>query len=159
MQLINLLGNPSSTGSRHQLLTRFSEETDSVLFAVASFWEGVDVPGEALSMVVIDKLPFEVPSDPVIMARMDRIKGAGENPFLEFLVPRAVLSLRQGVGRLIRRSEDRGVMAILDVRLFSKFYGRRFLASLPAAPLSRDMREVISFFDYDNSSLKDINKE
>jgi ATP-dependent DNA helicase DinG len=140
------------TASRHQLLTRFAEETDSVLFAVASFWEGVDVPGEALSMVVIDKLPFEVPSDPVIMARIDRIKAAGGNPFLEFQVPRAVLSLRQGVGRLMRCSEDQGVMAILDVRLFSKFYGRKFLTSLPAAPVTRNMEEVRNFFDQTSSS-------
>lgn len=139
------------TASRHQLLSRFAEETDSILFAVASFWEGVDVPGEALSMVVIDKLPFEVPSDPVIMARMEKIKSAGGNPFMEFQVPRAVLGLRQGVGRLMRRSGDRGVMAILDVRLFSKFYGRRFLKSLPAAPLSRNIRDVRSFFDDEKS--------
>ena len=134
------------SSSRSALLTRFTEETDSVLFAVASFWEGVDVPGEALSLLIIDKLPFEVPSDPVIMARMERIRAAGGNPFTEFLIPRAILTLRQGVGRLIRRRDDRGVMAILDVRLFSKFYGRRFRASLPPAPVSRDIRDVDDFF-------------
>lgn len=132
--------------SRHELLTRFARETDSVLFAVASFWEGVDVPGESLSMVIIDKLPFEVPSDPVIMARINRIKAAGGNPFFEFQVPRAILGLRQGVGRLMRRSGDRGVMAILDVRLYSKSYGRRFIKSMPPAPVSRDLRDVEEFF-------------
>ena len=134
------------TASRHELLRRFSRETDSVLFAVASFWEGVDVPGEALSMVIIDKLPFEVPSDPVIMARIDRIKASGGNPFFEFQVPRAILGLRQGVGRLMRRTEDSGVMAVLDVRLFSKGYGRRFIQSMPAAPLTRNIRDVETFF-------------
>ncbi len=132
--------------SRRELLARFSQETDSVLFAVASFWEGVDVPGESLSMVIIDKLPFEVPSDPVIMARMDRIKAAGNNPFFQFQVPRAILTLRQGVGRLMRRSGDQGVIAVLDVRLFSKGYGGRFLKSLPAAPVSRDIDDVEDFF-------------
>ncbi len=134
------------TASRHELLTRFARETDSVLFAVASFWEGVDVPGQSLSMVIIDKLPFEVPSDPVIMARINRIKAAGGNPFFEFQVPRAILGLRQGVGRLMRRSDDRGVMAVLDVRLFTKSYGRRFLTSLPPAPMSRDLDDVEEFF-------------
>ncbi|MCI5147044.1 MAG: ATP-dependent DNA helicase, partial [Candidatus Electrothrix sp. AR3] len=114
------------SASRHQLLISFTQETHSILFAVASFWEGVDVPGESLSMVIIDKLPFEVPSDPVIMSRINRIKANGGNPFFEFQVPRAVLALRQGVGRLMRRSEDRGGIAILDVRLFSKGYGRQF---------------------------------
>jgi ATP-dependent DNA helicase DinG len=98
-------------------------------------------------MVIIDKLPFEVPSDPVIMARINRIKAAGGNPFFEFQVPRAILGLRQGVGRLMRRSDDRGVMAILDVRLFSKSYGRRFLGSLPPAPVSRDLQDVEKFFE------------
>jgi len=134
------------TASRHKLLTRFTEETDSILFAVASFWEGVDVPGESLSMVIIDKLPFEVPSDPVIMARINRIKSAGGNPFFEFQVPRAILGLRQGVGRLMRSSGDRGVMAVLDVRLFTKGYGRRFIRSLPAAPISRNLADVEAFF-------------
>ncbi|MCI5157931.1 MAG: ATP-dependent DNA helicase [Candidatus Electrothrix sp. AUS1_2] len=134
------------TCPRSQLLERFAEQTDSVLFAVASFWEGVDVPGESLSLVIIDKLPFEVPTDPVIMARMERIKAAGGNPFMELQVPGAILTLRQGVGRLMRRADDRGVMAVLDVRLFSKFYGRRFRANLPPAPISRDMSDVERFF-------------
>jgi ATP-dependent DNA helicase DinG len=134
------------TGPRRELLARFAEEKESVLFAVASFWEGVDIPGEALSLVIIDKLPFEVPSDPVIMARINRVRAAGGNPFFDFQVPRAVLGLRQGVGRLMRCSSDRGVMAVLDVRLFSKGYGRRFLRSLPPSPLCRDLAGVGRFF-------------
>ncbi len=131
---------------RHELLTRFREETRSVLFAVASFWEGIDIPGESLGLVIIDKLPFEVPGDPVIMARINHIKAEGGNPFFEFQVPRAILTLRQGVGRLLRSSGDRGVIAILDVRLFGKGYGRRFLKSLPPSPLTRDLDEVAAFF-------------
>ncbi len=131
---------------RHELLSRFRQETRSVLFAVASFWEGIDIPGESLSLVIIDKLPFEVPADPVIMARINHIKARGGNPFFEFQVPRAILTLRQGVGRLLRSSDDRGVIALLDVRLFSKGYGRRFLKSLPPGPLTRDMDDVAAFF-------------
>ena len=147
------------TCSRSRLLDRFAEETDSVLFAVASFWEGVDVPGESLSLVIIDKLPFEVPGDPVIMARMERIKAAGRNPFMEFQIPRAILALRQGVGRLMRRTNDQGVMAILDVRLFSKFYGRRFRASLPGAPVSRAVQDVEEFFNGERSSPSQETRE
>lgn len=133
-------------GSRRTLLEQFSNQTDSVLFAVASFWEGVDIPGESLSLVVIDKLPFEVPSDPVIMARSNRIKMLGGNPFTSFQVPRAILTLRQGVGRLMRTAEDRGVIAILDTRLYTKGYGRRFLKSLPPSPIIRTLDEVAAFF-------------
>lgn len=132
---------------RRILLKRFARETDSVLFAVASFWEGVDVPGESLSLVIIDKLPFEVPTDPVIMARLSRIKALGGNPFTDYQVPRAILTLRQGVGRLMRTADDRGVMAILDTRLFTKGYGRQFRRSLPPSPVCRDLAEVAAFFD------------
>lgn len=131
---------------RYELLRRFSSQTDTVLFAVASFWEGVDIPGESLSLVIIDKLPFEVPSDPVIMARMNRIKAEGGNPFHTFQVPRAILTLRQGVGRLMRSTKDCGVIAILDVRLFSKGYGKRFRGSLPPSPVVRELGEVERFF-------------
>ena len=134
------------SSSRQALLERFKEETDSVLLAVASFWEGVDVPGESLSCVIIDKLPFEVPSDPVIQTRIKAITTAGGNPFFEFQIPRAVLSLRQGVGRLMRASTDRGLIAIMDVRLFSKGYGRVFVASLPPSPVVRSMEPVVQFF-------------
>ncbi len=134
---------------RNRLLAQFTRETSSVLLAVASFWEGVDVPGEALSAVIIDKLQFEVPSDPVIMARINRIRENGGNPFIDFQVPRAVLSLRQGVGRLMRASSDRGLLALLDVRLFTKRYGKLFLKSLPPSPVSRSLAEVRGFFQHD----------
>nr|MBF0223388.1 ATP-dependent DNA helicase [Desulfobulbaceae bacterium] len=128
------------------LLEQFQQETHSVLLAVASFWEGVNVPGETLSCLIIDKLPFEVPSDPVIMARIDQIKNSKGNPFFDFQVPRAVLSLRQGIGRLIRSTQDKGLLAVLDIRLFSKGYGRHFLKSLPASPVIRSIDQVKTFF-------------
>lgn len=131
---------------RSRLLESFQGQTDSVLLAVASFWEGINVPGESLSCVIIDKLPFEVPDDPVIMARINRIQDDGGNPFMDFQLPRAILTLRQGVGRLMRTTTDRGLLAILDVRLFVKQYGRMFLKSLPPSPLTRDIAEVTSFF-------------
>ncbi len=134
------------TASRDSLLRSFREEKHSVLLAVASFWEGVDVVGESLSCVIIDKLPFEVPSDPVIQARIKHITENGGKPFFEFQVPRAVLSLRQGVGRLIRSASDIGIMAIMDVRLFKKGYGRSFLKSLPPAPVVRTTEEISGFF-------------
>ncbi len=140
------------TASRNSLLRSFREETHSVLLATASFWEGVDVVGEALSCVIIDKLPFEVPSDPVIQARIARIKDEGGNPFFDFQVPRAILALRQGVGRLMRSSADRGVIAIMDVRLFTKGYGRTFLKSLPASPVSRQLSDVAAFFKKENDT-------
>ncbi|WP_240744330.1 ATP-dependent DNA helicase [Desulfopila sp. IMCC35006] len=132
--------------SRNALLNSFREETHSVLLAVASFWEGVDVVGESLSCVIIEKLPFEVPSDPVIQARIDRIKEEGGKPFFDFQVPRAILTLRQGVGRLMRSVTDRGVIAIMDVRLFKKGYGRVFLKSLPASPVTRNMVDIANFY-------------
>ncbi len=131
---------------RAVLLERFKRETDSVLLAVASFWEGIDAPGKTLSCVIIDKLPFEVPSDPVIMARINKIREEGGNPFMEYQVPRAILALRQGIGRLMRASADRGVLAILDVRLFSKQYGKHFLKSLPPSPITRSIDDVKKFF-------------
>jgi len=132
--------------SRGSLLAEFTRSSESVLLAVASFWEGVDVPGESLSCVIIDKLPFEVPDDPVIRARMDEIIESGGKPFFDFQVPRAVLTLRQGVGRLMRATTDRGLLAIMDIRLFSKGYGRTFRASLPPSPIVRSMRDVMEFF-------------
>ncbi|MBU0486018.1 MAG: ATP-dependent DNA helicase [Proteobacteria bacterium] len=128
------------------LLAEFKRKTHSVLMAVASFWEGVDVPGEALSCVIIDKLPFEVPSDPIIMARIKKIEEDGGKPFFDFQVPRAVLTLRQGIGRLMRTSSDHGLLAIMDVRLFAKSYGRTFLTSLPPSPVTRSLDDVRAFF-------------
>lgn len=133
--------------SKHKLLEAFREETHSVLLAVSSFWEGVDVQGETLSAVIIDKLPFEVPSDPVINARIEKLKKEGGNPFYDFQVPRAVLTLRQGLGRLMRSSSDRGILAILDGRLTSKSYGRIFLKSIPASPVIREIDKVHDFFE------------
>ncbi len=132
---------------RRKLLRQFSQDTHSVLFAVASFWEGVDIPGESLSLVIMDKLPFEVPSDPVIMARINRIQSLGGKPFFDFQVPRAILTLRQGAGRLMRTATDSGVIAILDTRLFTKGYGRQFLKSLPPSPVTRDLEDVAAFFN------------
>lgn len=134
------------TASRNSLLRSFREQTHSVLLAAASFWEGVDVVGESLSCVIIDKLPFEVPSDPVIQARLARIKEEGGNPFVDFQVPRAILALRQGAGRLMRSVADRGLIAIMDIRLYTKGYGRTFLKSLPASPITRELRDVEAFF-------------
>jgi ATP-dependent DNA helicase DinG len=131
---------------RSVLLENFRKQSSSVLLAVASFWEGVDIPGESLSCVIIDKLPFEVPNDPVIMARLDKIRQDGGNPFFDFQIPRAILALRQGVGRLMRASTDSGLLAILDTRLFTKQYGRVFLRSLPASPITRNFSEVEAFF-------------
>ena len=133
--------------SRSRLLDLFRKQTASVLLAVASFWEGVDVPGDALCCVIIDKLPFEVPSDPVVQARMEAITNNGGNPFFEFQVPRAVLSLRQGVGRLMRSAQDYGLICIMDVRLFSKRYGNVFLKSMPPSKVLRDIRDAEIFFE------------
>jgi ATP-dependent DNA helicase DinG len=117
-----------------------------VLLATASFWQGVDVAGEQLSCVIIDKLPFASPGDPVVQARIDRLRNQGGNPFGEYQVPVAVLMLKQGLGRLIRAATDRGVLAVLDSRLVERSYGRRFLDSLPPARLVHDVDEVARFF-------------
>jgi ATP-dependent DNA helicase DinG len=117
-----------------------------VLLATSSFWQGVDVVGEALSCVIVDKLPFTSPGDPITSARMDAIRAGGGEPFSEYQVPLAILTLQQGLGRLIRHRGDRGVLAVLDPRLRTKGYGRRFLASLPPAPLVHDLDAVEAFF-------------
>ncbi len=131
---------------RHILLKRFQKEVSSVLFATASFWEGVDVPGEALSAVVIDKLPFDSPADPLIEAKMEYLERGGANPFMEFQLPRAVISLRQGMGRLIRSDSDRGVLSILDSRLYKRSYGRIFFESLTEFPATDRIGDVKDFF-------------
>ena len=132
-------------GSRSELLQRFRRLGDAVLVGSASFWEGVDVRGEALSLVIIDKLPFAPPDDPVLAARLEALENDGRNPFLEYQLPEAVISLKQGAGRLIRDETDRGVLVICDPRLFSRPYGRRIIASLPPMKLVRDPGEVLPF--------------
>ncbi len=124
------------------LLDMFRRTPGAVLLATASFWQGVDVVGEQLSCVIIDKLPFASPSDPVVSARIDRLRNRGGNPFSDYQVPVAILMLKQGLGRLIRSSADRGILAVLDSRLVEKPYGRRFLASLPPAELVHDLADV-----------------
>ncbi|MFN2646654.1 MAG: ATP-dependent DNA helicase [Burkholderiales bacterium] len=134
------------TGSRSELLARFRSLGNAVLLGSASFWEGVDVRGEALSLVVIDKLPFAPPDDPVLAARIDALKAAGRNPFNELQLPQAVLQLKQGAGRLIRDEGDRGVLMLCDPRLLSRPYGGKILASLPPMKPTRSLEEVQAFF-------------
>jgi ATP-dependent DNA helicase DinG len=130
---------------RSLLLDTFRRTPNAVLFATASFWQGVDVQGEQLSCVIIDKLPFASPSDPLVAARIDHLKRAGQNAFADFQVPVAILALKQGLGRLIRSATDRGILAVLDSRLVKKSYGRRFLTSLPPARLVHDLAAVEEF--------------
>lgn len=127
---------------KQTLLDRFRDSVNAVLFATASFWEGVDVPGSALRLVIIDKLPFDVPTDPIVAARCARLDQAGESSFMGYLVPAAALSLKQGFGRLIRTTQDRGVVAILDSRIRKKGYGKVFLRSLPPARVCDTIDEV-----------------
>ena len=131
---------------RMKLLKRFVEQSPSVLFATASFWQGVDVPGEALSAVIVDKLPFAPPDDPLVAARMEKLEADGKSGFAHLMVPEAILSLRQGLGRLLRTPDDRGLLAVLDVRLYSKSYGRRFLKALAPVPVTREQSRVAEFF-------------
>jgi ATP-dependent DNA helicase DinG len=133
-------------GSRTELLTRFRRQGNAVLLGSQSFWEGVDVPGEALSLVVIDKLPFAPPDDPLLAARLDYIAREGGNPFMDYQLPQAAIDLKQGAGRLIRSETDRGVLMICDRRLVDKPYGRRIWQALPPMRRSRDLREVTAFF-------------
>ena len=132
---------------RAELLERFRELGNAVLLGTSSFWEGVDVRGEALSCVVIDRLPFASPGDPVLAARIDALRRQGGNPFRDFQLPQAVIALKQGAGRLIRGSADRGVLVVCDPRLLGRSYGHSFLASLPPMARTRDIAEVRDFFD------------
>jgi ATP-dependent DNA helicase DinG len=131
---------------RTQLLKLFRETPHAVLFATSSFWQGVDVAGEALSCVIIDKLPFASPSDPITAARIDAVRERGGDAFGEYQVPLAILALQQGLGRLIRHRQDRGVLVVLDPRLRTMGYGRRFIASFPPAPQVSDFSRIEAFF-------------
>jgi ATP-dependent DNA helicase DinG len=135
------------TAPRKALLEQFRSTPNAVLFGTSSFWQGVDVQGEALSCVIIDRLPFAVPSDPVIQARMKAIEEAGGKPFSDYQVPSAVLTLKQGFGRLIRSLEDRGVLVLLDPRVTRQRYGRTFLASFPPYRITASITDVEAFFE------------
>ncbi len=131
---------------RSALLEQFRKTPNAVLLATSSFWQGVDVMGEALSCVIIDKLPFASPGDPITAARIEAIADRGGQPFDEYQVPLAILTLLQGLGRLIRHRDDRGVLAVLDPRLQTMGYGRRFLSSMPPAAITRELDEIRRFF-------------
>ena len=140
-----LQGTMSKTG----LLEKFRETPNAILFATSSFWQGVDVRGEQLSCVIIDKLPFAVPTDPIVQARAKFIDENGGRSFSDYSVPQAIIALKQGIGRLIRSSTDRGVIAILDPRLRTKGYGRDFLTSLPRMKITGDLNDVVNIFEGD----------
>jgi len=137
------------TAPRSRLLEEFRRTPSAVLLGTSSFWQGVDVAGDALSCVIVDKLPFASPGDPVTAARIDAIRTAGGDAFAEYQVPLAILTLQQGLGRLIRHRTDRGVLAILDPRVRTMGYGRRFLASLPPAPVTHELHAIERFFNVD----------
>jgi ATP-dependent DNA helicase DinG len=129
------------------LLQKFRVDTHSVLLATGSFWQGVDVPGEALSCLIVDKLPFDSPGEPLVAARIDRIRGQGGNPFMDYQLPAAIIALKQGLGRLIRNGTDRGVLSVLDVRMMTSRYGRIFSESLPRMPLIHELQAIRRFFE------------
>ncbi len=134
-------------GSKNELLERFRRLGNAILVGSQSFWEGVDVRGEALSLVVIDKLPFAPPDDPVLSARIERMKTEGKNAFMDYQLPRAVINVKQGAGRLIRDETDRGVLMICDPRLITKPYGKRVWRSLPPMKRTRELGDVLAFFE------------
>jgi ATP-dependent DNA helicase DinG len=140
--------------SRSDMLEKFRKMDNAVLIGSQSFWEGVDVKGDALSLVIIDKLPFAPPDDPVLSARIDKINKEGRNAFMEYQLPRTVINLKQGAGRLIRDENDRGVLMICDPRIITKSYGRRIWQSLPPMKRTRQLVEVEKFFLEDNTSQK-----
>ncbi|MFH1033977.1 MAG: ATP-dependent DNA helicase [Pseudomonadota bacterium] len=140
---------------RMELLKRFVDESPSVLFATASFWQGVDVPGPALSAVIVDKLPFAPPDDPLVAARVQRLEQDGKSGFGHLMLPEAILSLKQGLGRLLRTPDDRGLLAVLDVRLTTKGYGRQFLKALAPVPLTHDLERVREFFAAEERSKQE----
>ena len=132
-------------GSKSELLVRFRQLGNAILLGQRDSREGVDVPGEALSLVVIDKLPFAPPDDPLFAARLDRLKADGRNPFMEWQLPQAAIALKQGAGRLIRTETDRGVLMICDPRLVDKPYGRRIWQALPPMQRTREQADAVEF--------------
>jgi len=132
---------------RSILLEAFRENVHSVLLATGSFWQGVDVPGESLSCVIVDKLPFDSPGDPLVAARIEAISARGGNSFFEFQVPSAIISLKQGLGRLIRNGTDRGIFSVLDIRILNSRYGKFFIHSLPEIPITHDLVDINRFFE------------
>jgi ATP-dependent DNA helicase DinG len=131
---------------KNALLGRFRAAHDAVLVATMSFWEGVDVPGDALRLVIVDKLPFAVPADPVVAARCAALEAQGKNPFSAYSVPQAAITLKQGFGRLIRTRTDRGVVAILDKRVRTRGYGAALLGTLPPARRTDRIEDVAAFW-------------
>jgi len=139
-----LLLAQGKSGSRTNIINQFREYQNSILFGTDSFWEGIDVPGEALELLLITKLPFDVPTEPLIAARMEKIKQSGGNPFMDYAVPEAIIKFRQGFGRLIRHKEDFGAVVVCDNRLSRMQYGSQFLNSLPVeASIFRDKNDLI----------------
>ncbi len=132
--------------SREELLAKFKEEVNSTLFGVATFWQGVDIPGEALQCVILTKLPFDLPNDPVTEARIESLREKGANPFLDYQLPQAIMTFKQGFGRLIRNKDDYGLVAILDTRVRRKSYGSKFLSSLPRCRITNSLDDVREFF-------------
>jgi ATP-dependent DNA helicase DinG len=148
-RLIGELGFPlllQGDAPKSALLEEFRLTPNAVLFATSSFWQGVDVQGEQLSCVIIDRLPFAVPTDPVVAARARAIESDGGNAFFQYQVPAAVITLKQGFGRLIRSLNDRGVVALLDNRILKKHYGKVFIESVPNYRRTTDLRVVEDFF-------------
>ena len=143
---------------RSVLLEAFKRDISSVLMATGSFWQGVDVPGETLSCLIIDKLPFDSPGEPLVGAKIDAIRNRGGNPFFEYQVPSAIISLKQGLGRLIRKSSDRGILSILDIRIRNTRYGKLFLKSLPPMPITHELDDIDAFFRKEMLT-KDLDRE
>ena len=136
---------------RRELLARFGKTENAVLLGTNSFWEGVDIRGEALSCVVIDKLPFASPDDPVLTGRLQALRQMGSNPFMTHQLPQAVIALKQGVGRLIRGEEDYGIVVLCDPRITTKPYGKSFINSLPDMALTSNLDDVVHFLELRNT--------
>ena len=133
---------------RSVLLERFTQDVHSVLLATGSFWQGVDVPGEALSCLIVDKLPFDSPGDPLVAARIEMVRTRGGNPFMDYQLPSAIIALKQGLGRLIRSTADRGILAVLDARMVTSRYGAQFFRSLPVMPVGHELADLERFFEH-----------